>query len=156
MLAGLMENNYERMWSFEKFFDHSNKISSLRFVNVMNLDTCQIIELPFEKTAKYIISAFICFTFIFFQIINFIATFSFEKRLNDFKKKIQQETKIDMNSQLIIYNNLLIDSIVTESQSIEEYPLMDKEHPCILFAIDSSLTCDNLEIIKSSKKHMSF
>ena len=122
MLAGLMENNYEKMWPFDKFFEHSSYISSLKFVNVMNLDTCQIIELPFENNVK----------------------------LNDLKEKIEKETKIEKASQLLIYNNLLIDSLVTENQTIDTYPLMDKQHPCILFSLETSLTCDNLEIIKSS------
>lgn len=52
MLAGLMENNYEAMWSFQKFFEHSSQITELTFVNILNLDTCQIIELPFENTQK--------------------------------------------------------------------------------------------------------
>lgn len=53
MLGGLMENNYDRMWSFDKYFEHSSYIYNLTFLNVMNLDTCQIIELPFEKSEKF-------------------------------------------------------------------------------------------------------
>ncbi len=52
MLAGLMENNYENMWSFEKFFERSSSIYSMIFVSIMNLDTCQMIELPFERFEK--------------------------------------------------------------------------------------------------------
>ena len=73
----------------------------------------------------------------------------------NFKQKIENETKIEKSSQLIIYNNLLVDSLVNEQQSIETYPIMDKEHPCILFSLDGSLSCDNLEIIKSSE-YLSF
>ncbi|CAF0916400.1 unnamed protein product [Brachionus calyciflorus] len=121
MLAGLMENNYDLMLSFEKFFEISCHIYNLTFINVMSLDTCQIIELPFEKHEK----------------------------LADLKRKIQIETKIEQSSQLIIYNNLLVDSLVNDSQTIETYPIMDKEHPCILFSLSGSLSGDNLEIIKS-------
>ena len=52
MLAGLMENNYDSMWSFQEFFDHSSYICDLVFLNIMCLDTCQIIQLPFHKTEK--------------------------------------------------------------------------------------------------------
>ena len=52
MLAGLMENNYDSMWTFEQFFDHSSDICDLTFINLLNLDTCQMIELPVEKNTK--------------------------------------------------------------------------------------------------------
>jgi hypothetical protein len=38
MLAGLMENNYDSMWTFEQFFDHSSDICDLTFINLLNLD----------------------------------------------------------------------------------------------------------------------
>lgn len=121
MLAGLMENNYEAMWSFQKFFEHSTQICDLTFVNILNLDTCQIIELPFEPVQK----------------------------LAELKEKIEMETFIDKNSQLLIYNNLLLDSLVTEQQTIETYPTIDKEHPLVLFSLNNTLSCDNNNIIKS-------
>lgn len=121
MLAGLMENNYDAMWSFQKFFEHSTQISELTFVNILNLDTCQIIELPFGRT----------------QI------------LSELKEKIEMKTGIDKNSQLLIYNNLLLDSLVTEQQSIETYPTIDKENPLVLFSLNNTLSCDNNNIIKS-------
>ena len=62
MLAGLMENNYENMWTFEKFFEYSSEIYDLTFMNIMNLDNCQIIELPFKKSEKYLV------LFLFFKL----------------------------------------------------------------------------------------
>ena len=120
MLAGLMENSYENMWRFKEFFEHSSEICELKFVNVMNLDTCQIVEIPMRKS----------------------------QTLNDLKIMIQKETKIDVNSQLIIFNNLLIESVVTETQLVDTYPIMDKQRPCVLFSLNSSLSCDNLEVVK--------
>ena len=60
MLAGLMENNYESMWPFQKFFEESSRICDLAFINVLNLDKCQLVELPFNKQdgfAKFKISS---------------------------------------------------------------------------------------------------
>ncbi len=54
MLAGLMENNYDAMWSFQKFFEYSSEICNLTFVNILNLDTCQMMELPFERNQRWI------------------------------------------------------------------------------------------------------
>jgi len=54
MLAGLMENNYDRMWSFQKFFEHSSYICDLTFVSVMNLNGGDMIDLAFEKHQKYL------------------------------------------------------------------------------------------------------
>jgi len=71
-------------------------------------------------------------------------------RLAELKEKIESETFIDKNSQLIIYNNLLLDSLVTEHQNIETYPTIDKEHPLVLFSLNNTLSCDNNNIIKSS------
>lgn len=121
MLAGLMENNYDAMWSFAQFFEHSTQISELTFVNILNLDTCQIIELPFEA----------------------------DNKLTSLKEKIEMETFIDKSSQLLIYNNLLLDSLVTEHQRISTYPTIDKEHPLVLFSLNNTLSCDNNNIIKS-------
>jgi hypothetical protein len=53
MLAGLMENNYDRMWPFQKFFEHSSNICDLTFVSVMNLNGGDMIDLVFEKHQKY-------------------------------------------------------------------------------------------------------
>ncbi len=53
MLAGLMENSYDRMWRFKDFFEYSSEICDLKYINVMNLDTCQIIEIPMKKHLKY-------------------------------------------------------------------------------------------------------
>ena len=36
----------------EKFFERSSSIYSMIFVSIMNLDTCQMIELPFERFEK--------------------------------------------------------------------------------------------------------
>ena len=121
MLAGLMENNYEAMWSFAQFFEHSTQICELTYVNILNLDTCQLIELPFEA----------------------------DRKLASLKEKIEMETFIDKNSQLLIYNNLLLDSLVAEHQSISTYPTIDKEHPLVLFSLNNTLSCDNNNIIKS-------
>lgn len=121
MLAGLMENNYDSMWTFEQFFEHSSDICDLTFINLLNLDTCQMIELPVEKNTK----------------------------LADLKQKIEMKTKIERNSQLIIYNNLLLESLVTEQQNIESYPTIDKDHPLVLFSLNNTLCCDNNNIIKS-------
>lgn len=73
------------------------------------------------------------------------------KRLADLKSKIEYKTKIDKNSQLLIYNNLLLESLVTEQQNIESYPTIDKDHPLVLFSLNNTLCCDNNNIIKSSK-----
>ncbi len=54
MLAGLMENNYDRMWSFQKFFEHSSYICDLTFISVMNLNGGDMIDLAFEKHQKYL------------------------------------------------------------------------------------------------------
>jgi hypothetical protein len=71
--------------------------------------------------------------------------------LEDLKDKIEKETTIDKLSQLIIYNNLLFDSLVTDQQTIETFPIIDKEHPLVLFSLSKTLSCDNLEIIKERK-----
>ena len=81
-------------------------------------------------------------------------------RLANLKEKIEKETKIDKNSQLLIFNNLLFDSLVNENQDIETFPIINKEHPLVLFSLNGTLRCDNLDIIKSSKSrptdHWSF
>jgi len=121
MLAGLIENNYDAMWTFQQFFDYSTSICDQAYVNVLNLDTCQLIEISMDKTEK----------------------------LNDLKSKIESVTKIDKNSQLLIYNNLLLESLVTEQQNIDTYPSTDCEHPLVLFSLNNNLSCDNNNIIKS-------
>ena len=52
MLAGLMENNYDKMWSFKDFFAHSSHIYGLTFIDVINLDTGSSVELALEKNEK--------------------------------------------------------------------------------------------------------
>ena len=70
-------------------------------------------------------------------------------RLNNIKEKIEKETKIEKSSQLLIFNNLVFDLLVNENQDIETYPVIDKEHPLVLFSLNGTLRCDNLDIIKS-------
>ncbi len=146
MLAGLMENSYERMWRFRDFFEHSSEICDLKYINVMNLDTCQIVELPMRKSEKYEKKKAAAHP----QFLSNKVYQKFIFRLKELKDLIKRETKIDINSQMIIFNNLLIDSLVTEQQPVENYPIMDKQHPCVLFSLNSSINGDNLEIIKPS------
>ena len=80
----------------------------------------------------------------------YLKLFYFNLRFAELKIKIENKTNIERNSQLIIYNNLLLESLVTEQQEIESYPTIDKDHPLVLFSLHNTLTCDNNNIIKSS------
>ena len=84
---------------------------------------------------------------------NYVKCFSpyFSERLVDLKTRIEAETKISKTSQLIIYNNLLLESLVTEQQTIKTYPTIDRDHPLVLFSLNNTLCCDNNNVIKSSK-----
>jgi len=65
--------------------------------------------------------------------------------------KIETETKIEKNSQIIIYNNLFFDSLVMDQQTIETYPDINKENPLILFSLHGTISSDNLKIFCTSK-----
>jgi hypothetical protein len=87
------------------------------------------------------IKSFLPYGFIILKLV-------FINRLADLREKIERETRIDKASQLIIYNNLLFDSLVNDQQCIETFPIIDKDHPLVLFSLSNTLSCDNLEIIK--------
>lgn len=52
MLAGLIENNYEKMWNFKKFFDYSAKITNLVYVNFVDLRYYDVYEISLEPSSK--------------------------------------------------------------------------------------------------------
>jgi heme/copper-type cytochrome/quinol oxidase subunit 2 len=111
---------------------------------------------PHKSKSQVILAyLFLSLKMIFYSILlNVFLTlffFFYFFRLDDLKCKIEQEAKIDKNSQLIIFNNLTLESMVTEQQILQTYPIMDRDHPLILFSSNKSLSCDNLDVIKSSK-----
>jgi serine/threonine protein kinase len=121
MLAGLMENTFEQMWSFDKFFDYSSKITEKAYINILNVNKLQLFELSFEPNSLLI----------------------------NLKKEIEKETRIGLNSQLLIYNNLLLNTIINENTTrIITYPLMDNKNPLILFSLTTEIRAQITNIIK--------
>ena len=75
MLGGLMETNPKFMWNFEKFFDESSRICDLKLINLLILNTSQVIEMTLEKNARYFE-----ITFIYIQVHFSIFKFSLKTK----------------------------------------------------------------------------
>ena len=52
VLAGLIETKFEKMWSFQKFFDESSKITNLVYINLINVKNYEIFEIAVKPTDK--------------------------------------------------------------------------------------------------------
>ncbi len=48
----MLENNYENQLSFNDFFNKTFYICGLSYANVLNVDTCEILEFSFENNEK--------------------------------------------------------------------------------------------------------
>jgi hypothetical protein len=52
MLAGLIETDLKKMWSFRKFFEESTNITRLIYINLVNVKLYEIFEVAVKPNDK--------------------------------------------------------------------------------------------------------
>ncbi|CAL1299225.1 unnamed protein product [Larinioides sclopetarius] len=104
LLAGILECNAERMWTFEQFFDCATDIITRKVFHVFYMNEGKEICLYMQPN----------------------------KTLQDLKEQITLQTNVPCANQLLLFNKALITSHVHPSAEISTYPTTSHTNPIIL------------------------
>lgn len=110
LLAGLLEADPRKIWSFDQFFNEVDVVLSRKVFNVFHINKAQLIKiyiLPNET---------------FEQLQNYIT----------------EQTEIGDTSQILIYQNNLLRNLVDDDTLAAGYPVTTKEDPLFLFNTENN------------------
>lgn len=138
MLAGLIENDYTKMWTFQQFFDYSAKITSLNYVNFIDVRNYDLFEVALEPTAKLV-----KIEFYYGLKITIINCFLFN-RLSDLKAAVIKNAEFDNNVHMLVCNNILLNIMMENTQLISTCPfVMNETNPLLLFDFKKQIDSNN-------------
>ena len=110
LLAGLLEENQQRMWSFDRFFFEVTHILSKRLLHVFYINKASSIEIYLEPNES----------------------------LFNVKEHIQVQTEVPASSQLLLWDDQPIEIKVGIESSVRGYSKTEEENPIFLFNIDNN------------------
>nr|XP_023014530.1 serine/threonine-protein kinase TBK1-like [Leptinotarsa decemlineata] len=105
LLAGLLEADHRKIWSFERFFKEVEVVLSRKVVNIFHVTKAQLIKVYIMPDETY----------------------------QQFQNYIAEQTEIQDSSQILIYQNSLFRSLIDEYTLATGYPTTTKEDPLFLF-----------------------
>ncbi|XP_023014530.2 serine/threonine-protein kinase TBK1 [Leptinotarsa decemlineata] len=105
LLAGLLEADHRKIWSFERFFKEVEVVLSRKVVNIFHVTKAQLIKVYILPDETY----------------------------QQFQNYIAEQTEIQDSSQILIYQNSLFRSLIDEYTLATGYPTTTKEDPLFLF-----------------------
>ncbi|KAG5881593.1 hypothetical protein JTB14_031067 [Gonioctena quinquepunctata] len=105
LLAGLLEADHRKIWSFERFFKEVEVVLSRKVVNIFHVTKAILIKVYILPDETY----------------------------QHFQNYITEQTEIQEASQILIYQNSLFMSFIDEYTLATGYPTTTKEDPLFLF-----------------------
>lgn len=115
LLAGLLEENQKRMWSFDIFFNEVTNILNKKVVHIFYINRASSIEIFMESNET--------------------------NTLFHFKEHINLQTEVNPDSQLLLYGEEHLEDQVTPNTSIKGYPETAIFNPIMLFSIENNNVC---------------
>lgn len=110
LLAGLLEVDPQRIWSFERFFAEVMDILSRKQIYIFNVPRADIIKIFLHP----------------------------EEKLNEFQNHIHEQTDISLHAQILLINENPLSFLVDESTPGRGYPSTTLDSPLILFSRDNN------------------
>ncbi|CAH1393934.1 unnamed protein product [Nezara viridula] len=110
LLAGLLEVDTQKIWSFEKFFTEVTNILSRKRIHVFHIHKMQNIKIYFDPGEKIL----------------------------DFKEQICEQTEVLPANQILLYDNKHLCDVITEETLGIDYPCTSDEVPIILFSNENN------------------
>ncbi|CAG9865522.1 unnamed protein product [Phyllotreta striolata] len=115
LLAGLLEADHNKIWSFDKFFNEVDVVLSRKVFNIFHVNKVQLIKVYVLPEEKY-------------------------EHLQNY---VKEQTEIEEANQILIYQNNLLKSLVEDYTLSSGYPKTTKEDPLFLFnKEDNNVTVD--------------
>ena len=110
LLAGLLEENQKRMWSFERFFWEVMNILNKRVLHIFHVNRASSIEVFMEP----------------------------EDRIFHVKEHVILQSDVSADSQLLLIENELLEDRVGIDSVVKGYPVTSNRKPIILFNIENN------------------
>ncbi|XP_055383015.1 serine/threonine-protein kinase TBK1 [Condylostylus longicornis] len=110
LLAGLLEENREKMWSFDRFFQEVTHILSKRIIQMFYINNVTRYELFLELDDKF----------------------------DALQEHIFVQCKVRPENQILFYGNDYLETKVGTQTNIKGYPKIDLDNPISLFSKDNN------------------
>jgi len=106
ILAGLLEVNQQKMWTFDRFFGEVTKLLSRKKIHVFFINSLAPLRVYLDKT----------------------------QHLEDFQLLLTEQTDIDPSSQILLLDDTPLESAVEAATPGTSFPATTHEAPIIMFA----------------------
>lgn len=110
LLAGLLEENQNRMWSFDRFFKEVTKILDKKVLHVFYINKSMSIEI----------------------------FMGMDEPLFNLKEHIRLQTEVQPESQILLIGNEELEAKVGANSTVRGYPLTGTEQPIFLYSTDNN------------------
>ncbi|XP_005184163.1 serine/threonine-protein kinase TBK1 [Musca domestica] len=110
LLAGLLEENREKTWSFDRFFQEVTLILRKRVVHVFFTNRTSSIEVFLEP----------------------------EEQIEHFRERILMQTKVPIEKQILLFNNEHLEKRITMHTTASGFPETAGESPIFLYSNDDN------------------
>lgn len=110
LLAGLLEENQKRMWSFERFFWEVTNILNKKVLQVFYMNRASSIEIFMEP----------------------------DEPLFHFKEHVNLQTDVNPDSQLLLYDDEHLEDRVGANSAVRGYPPTSIFKPIMLLSVDNN------------------
>ncbi|CAH1116516.1 unnamed protein product [Phaedon cochleariae] len=105
LLAGLLEADHRKIWSFDKFFKEVDVVLSRKVVNIFHVNKAQLIKVYILPNESY-------------------------QHLQNY---VTEQTEMKDTSQILIYQNTLFRNFIEEYTLATGFPATTREDPLFLF-----------------------
>ncbi|XP_075152667.1 I-kappaB kinase epsilon [Haematobia irritans] len=110
LLAGLLEENREKTWSFDRFFQEVTIILRKRVIHVFFTNRTSSIEVFLEP----------------------------EEQIEHFRERILLQTKVPLEKQILLFNNEHLEKRITMHTTANGFPETSIESPIFLYSNDDN------------------
>nr|CAD7439248.1 unnamed protein product [Timema bartmani]CAD7459470.1 unnamed protein product [Timema tahoe] len=110
LLAGLLEVDSQRIWSFDRFFSEVTSTLSRKIVHVFHINKAQSIRIYLHPEETY----------------------------EEFKCLVMEQTDVSPSNQIILYQDTSLLSVIDECTAGRGYPSTKEEDPMMLFSRENN------------------
>ncbi|KAI5711291.1 hypothetical protein M8J75_015808 [Diaphorina citri] len=110
ILAGLLEVDSKKIWSFERFFSEVTKTLNRKLVHLFHINRLQCIRIYLHPDDAY-------------------------DQLQDL---IQEQTDVAPNKQILLYKNTHFSHVIEPETSGKNFPVISPEEPLLLFSEENN------------------
>jgi len=120
LLAGLLELDSQKTWTFERFFKEVTYIQSCKLFHVFYMNKVQSIRiyLPPEQTPGDLPNEQAC-----------VELHPPDRTYEKLKSLLQKQTDVAPANQILLYQNSLLRSFIEESYAGQSYPTTHEDKP---------------------------